>query len=117
MHLVDDENLVAAHLWRHAHLFDERADVLHGVVGGGIQFVNIETALLLKGFATLAIPTCLARLGGREAVDGARKDAGAGGFAHASWTAEEVGVCQFARGNGILQCRGQCALSHHAVER
>ena len=41
VHFVDNVNLVFAQLWRNAHLFGQRTDVVNRVVGGGIQFVNI----------------------------------------------------------------------------
>jgi hypothetical protein len=36
MDLIDDVHFVAAKLRRNAHLIDEVADVVNGVVGGGI---------------------------------------------------------------------------------
>ena len=41
---------------------------------------------------------------------------GASGFSHAARTAEQVSMCQFAGGNGILQRSGQGTLSHYRLK-
>ena len=117
VHLVDDEHLVSAHLWRNTHLVDELTDVLHGVVGGGIKFVNVVAALLVEGGATLAGVASIAARRGAEAVDGFGKNAGTCGFSDAARTAKQIGVSQFAGCNGIFQRCGEGVLSHHAVKR
>ena len=99
--LVDDEHRVAAHLRDDAHLFDERADVLHGVVRRGVQLVDVERPSLVERAARFAL---VARLGavGRDAVDRLGEDAGAGGLAYAAGAAEEVGVGQLTALDGVL---------------
>lgn len=42
MDLVDYEDLVAALLWRHLHLLCNIADIIHRVVGGGVELDQIE---------------------------------------------------------------------------
>ena len=42
VHLVDDEYLILAYLRRDARLLHQRLDVLHRVVGGSIQFEDVE---------------------------------------------------------------------------
>ena len=115
MDLVDDEHRVASHLRDDAHLFDQRADVLHGVVRCGVEFVDVERAALVERAARFAF---VARLGavGREAVDGFGEDAGAGGLAYAAGAAEEVGVGQLAALDGVLERRGDMFLSDDRSE-
>ena len=116
MHLVDDEHLVASKLRRDARLLHQRLNVLDAIVGGGIQFEDVERTLLVERLATLALVAGLAVGCGILAVDGLGEDACAGGLAHATWAAEEVGVSQFAALDGILQRRGECFLTHDSVE-
>ena len=107
--LVDDEHRVTAHLRDDAHLFDQRADVLHGVVRRGVQLVDVERTSFVERAARFAL---VARFGavGCEAVDGLGEDAGAGGLAYAAGTAEEVGVGQLAALDGVLERRGDMFL-------
>ena len=117
VHLVDDEHLVPSHLRRYAHLVDEAADVLHRVVAGGIQLVDVERAALVEGTARLALVASLAL--GRQvlAVDGLGKDACARGLSHATRTAEQVCMRQLVLADGVLQRGGQSLLANHRVER
>ncbi len=117
VHLVDDEDFVPPYLRGYLHLVYQVADVLDGVVGGGVELVNVVRPLLVEGAAALALVARLARSGGAEAVDGAGEDAGAGGFAHAARAAEEVGVCQLPLRDGVFQRGGQRALPHDGVKR
>ena len=116
VHLVDDVDLVAAYLGRDAHLLHQLPDVVHRVVGGGVQLVDVVRALFVEGDARLAFVARFAVRRGMQAVDGLGEDAGARGLAHATRTAEEVGVGQLARGDGVLQRGGQGVLSHHRFE-
>ena len=117
VHLVDDKDLVLTHLRRDARLLHQRLDVLHRVVGGGVEFEDVQRTLLIKRLARLTLVASLA-LGRRVlTVDGLGKDTGTGGLAHASWSAEQIGMSQFAALHSILQRGGQCRLAHHRVER
>ncbi len=51
VHLIYDKNLVPALLRLKAHLFDQRTNVLHGVVRGGIEFSDVERCILIKRLA------------------------------------------------------------------
>ena len=92
VHLVDDEHLVASDLRRYLHLLDEGADVVDGVVGGGVEFVDVVRTPLVESHATFAMVAGFAVLVGGEAVDRLGKDACRGGFSHTARSAEEVGV-------------------------
>ena len=41
VNLIHDEYFVFAHLWRNIHLLNELANIVHTVVRGGIEFVDI----------------------------------------------------------------------------
>jgi len=41
MHLVDDVDAVLSHLRRDTHLFDQQPDILHGVIGSRIEFMDV----------------------------------------------------------------------------
>ena len=113
--LVDDEHGVASHLGDDAHLLDERADVLHGVVRRGVEFVDVERTPLVERAARFAL---VARFGavGRETVDGLGEDPRAGGFPDAAGPAEEIGVSQLSALDGILERGGDMFLPDDRTE-
>ena len=117
VHLVDDEHLVLAYLRRYARLLHQRLDVLHGVVRGSIELEDVERALFVEGLTRLTVSAGLALSGRRHAVDGFGEDASAGGFSHAAWPAEQVGVGQLAATYGILERGGERLLTYHGIER
>ena len=112
VHLVDDEHAVTAHLWRDAHLVGDAADVVDRVVAGGVELHDVIAALLVESNARLALVARLAIGAHVLAVDGFGENAGTGGLAHASRTAEEVGVCQFAACNSGLERVGKRILAN-----
>jgi len=86
--LVDDEDLVLADLGRDAYLVDEVADVIDGVVGGGIQLVDVQRTLFVESLAGLTFVAGLA-VGLRvEAVNGFGENAGTGGLADTTGSTE-----------------------------
>lgn len=109
--LVDDKDLVAAHLRGDAGLLHELLDLIDTIVGRGIELEDVEGAALLKSLATLAGATGLAVVGGVLAVDGLGEDARTSGLSHTARTAEEVGVGQFARLDRIAESGGQRVLA------
>ena len=115
--LVDDEHFVFPDLRRDVNLLDERTDVLDGVVGGRIEFMDVIAALLVEGHAALTVPAGFALGRRRETVDGFGKNAGARGFPDAARAAKEVGVGQLAGCDGVFQRRGQGFLPDDGVER
>jgi hypothetical protein len=103
VHLINDVYLVLATLRCVAHLLYQRADIFYTVVGGGIQFVDIERGVFVE---TLARSTGAAGFGIRAqilAVDGAGKYAGAGGFAYTTRPAKEECLAQLFVADGILK--------------
>ena len=107
--LVDDEDRITPHLRNDAHLLDEGADVLDGVVRCGVELVDVERASLVERTARFALVACLGSVG-REAVDGLGEDAGAGGLTYAAGTAEQIGVGQLAALDGVLEGGGDMLL-------
>ena len=114
--LVDDVDLVSPHLRRDAHLLDERAYVVDGVVRGRVELVDVERALLVEGATRFARVAGLALGGEVHAIDGLGEDACAGRLADAARAAEEVGVSQLIVLDRVLERCGQCGLPHDAVE-
>ena len=98
-----------------ALLLNKVADILHRVVRRSIQLVDIERTILVERATRVALVT---RLGTHWvlAVDRLGEDSCTGGFTHSARTAEEVGVSQLTTLDGILQCRGDMILSHHACK-
>ena len=117
VHLVDDIHAVLAYLRRYTHLVDQVADVLDGVVGRGIQFVDIERPLLVERCARLALVARVVRGGRVQTVDGLGEDACTGCFAHATRAAEQVGMCQLTLADGVAQGFCERVLSYNAFER
>jgi hypothetical protein len=44
MHLINDINAVFSYLGQDTHFIDETPDIVHRVVGGSIEFMNIKGA-------------------------------------------------------------------------
>ena len=44
-------------------------DMLYRIVGGGIEFEDVERPLLVEGLATFTVSACLPVFSGRETVD------------------------------------------------
>ena len=102
MHLVDDIDAVFADLRRYAHLFDQRSDVVHRVIRGSIEFVDIERALFVESAARFAFVAGLAIGRRMRAVDSFGEYACASGFTHATRAAKQVGVRQMVGGDGVF---------------
>ena len=115
VHLVDDIDAVPSYLRGDTYLFGQRADVVHRIVRGGIQLMDVETASLVESAARFAFAAGLAPLR-VEAVDGFGEDAGAGGLAHAPRAAEQVGMGELSACDGIPQRGGDVRLSDHRFE-
>ena len=117
VHLIDDIHAVLAYLRRYTHLVDQVADILHAVVGRGIQFVDIERPLLVERCTRLALVAGVVCGGRVLAVDSLGEDACAGGLAYATRTAEQVGVCQLTLADRVAQGLRERVLPYHAFKR
>ena len=96
MYLVDDEDLVLAHLRWYARLLHQRLDMLYAVVRRSIELEDVERALFIECLTTLTLSAGLTIGSGRQTVDGLGKDTCTGSLAHSSRSAKEVG--NFANG-------------------
>ena len=103
MHLIDDIDRVLADLRRDTYLVDERADILYGVVGRRIEFVNIKRPLLIECLARLAFIASIETILRIEAVDGFGKDTRASGLSYSSRSAEQICMRQVILTYRILQ--------------
>ena len=101
MHLVYDVHAVLAHLRRHLHLLHQGFDVLHGVVGGGIQLVDAVASPFLEADAGLALSARFHLRPGMGTVDHLGEDTRRGGFTHAPGPAEKVCVRQLPPPDGV----------------
>ena len=117
VYLVYNIYAVLAHLRRHLHLLHEGFDVLHGVVGGGIQLMDAVGAAFLERYAGLAFPAGLHLRSRIGTVDHFGENARRGGFAHATRAAEEVGMGQLPPPDGVGQRSGNGILANQAFER
>src|SRR5690606_17603228 len=98
VNFVDDVDLVLAVLRRVPHLVDQVADVVHRIVGCGVQFEDVQRIEFRLIF---------------EAVDQPCDDPRAGGFAHAAGTAKEECLRQLVVVDGIFQRGGDVLLTYH----
>ena len=92
VHLVDDIHLIFAYLWWDTYLFYQLTDVVDGVVGSRVQFMDIIRTLFVECYTRFAGIAGFTIGGGMHAVDGFGKDACTSGFSHTTWTAKQVGV-------------------------
>ena len=99
VNLVDDVDLELARLRRDAHAVDNATDVIHAVVGGCIEFEDVE----LHVFELFA----------QGAVDGLGEYACAGGFTNSARSCEQVSLSNLLIGNGALQRRSDVFLSYN----
>ena len=116
MHLIDDIDAVAADLRRDPHLVGQGADIVHRVVGGGVEFVDAVGTSLREGAARFAFTARFEVRTGVAAVDGLGEDAGGTGLAYAARAAEEVGVRQLAAQDRVLERPGDVLLAQQGLE-
>ena len=94
VHFVDDIDAVTSDLRGNTDLIGQVTDVVHRVVGGGIQLMDIERAALVEGTAGFAFVAGFSVGGKVLTVDRLGEDAGAGGFPYPSRSAEQIGMRQ-----------------------
>ncbi len=108
VHLVDDIDLELAVLGRILDGLAQVADLVHAVVGGGVDLHHVHGFLRQQTAAALALTTGVA-IHGRFAVDGAGHDLCGGRFAGAAAAAEQVRMGDAAGGDLVAQ-RGHAGL-------
>ena len=112
MDFVDDIHPLFQHGGGIDGLFPQGTDVLHAVVGGGVQLRYIQQTAVVNAAAGLAFVA-----GGAvhrvQAVHRLGQDPGAGGLAGAAGAGEQIGMAHLTLGHLLLQRVGDMRLSHH----
>ena len=111
MDLVDDVDFVFAALWRDKDLTCEFAHLVDAIVGGGVEFEDVDRGVVVERAAAVALVAGFAIGGAVFAVDGLGQDTGAGGFADATRATEEEGLGELAGEDGVLECASDVLLS------
>src|SRR5262249_34589281 len=111
--LIDDIDLELAGLRGEADLFDEGPDIVHGVIAGGIELVDIEGGAFVKGDTGGAVVAGLSIGGAVLAIDGFGEDPGAGGLAYPPGSAKKEGMGQLVVADGVFEGRGDMGLTHY----
>ena len=114
--LVDDVHFVASGLRRDIGLSDEFSNHFHAVVGGSVQFKDVHRRTFVERPAGVALVARLHVASRVLAVYHLGQNAGAGGFAHATRTAEEKRLSQLAVADGVFECRRDVRLPYNAFK-
>ena len=115
MDLIDVVDAVLADGGGVVHAFSEGADVIDAVVGGPVDFGDVEGAAFgdFDADGVGGVEVCFGAVG---AVEGFGEDAGGGGFSGAARADEEVGVGEAVLGDGVAQGADDVVLSEDVVE-
>ena len=116
MHLVDDKHLVFSCLRWYMRLLHQIFDLLYTIVGGSIQFEDVQRTSFCKCLTAFALSTGISCSSWCKTVYHLCKDAGTGSLSYSARSAEQVCMSQFPATHSILQRCGQRTLSHHAIE-
>jgi hypothetical protein len=114
--LIDDIDFVVASLGWITDLLNEGANIVHRIVGGGIQFMDGKGSALVKGLAGGAFSASLLMAVSEGAIDGFGQNASTGCLADASGPTKQVGLGQLALGNGITQGGGDMVLTDQLLK-
>ena len=115
MHLVHDIHPLPDLRGGIHRVIPQVPDVVHAIVGGGINFQHIHTAAGIDGPAGLAPVAGVAPLR-MQAVHSLGQDFGAAGLAGAPGAGEEIGVAQLPGDDLGLQGLGHRQLAGHIVK-
>ena len=116
MHLVDDINAVPSYLRQNAHLVYQSPDVIHAIVGSGIQFMDIQRTPVIKRLARFTLVT---RLGIRlqvHAINCLGKNTGTRRFPDTTRSTEQIGLRQLFIEDRISQRGCDRVLPDHGIE-
>src|ERR1043165_3170964 len=103
VHLIDDGYLIATLLRCKAYTVYEFPDIIHRVIGGGIQFKDVERGILIEGAAGRTFAASL-NIGCQIlAINGSGENTRTGGLSYAPGTAKQEGMCKVLSANGILE--------------
>ena len=115
VHLVDDIDALLHRRGREDRFLAQRADVVHAVVGGGVELDHVEDRAVGDAAAGGARPAGIA-VHRMLAVDRAGEDARAGRLAGASRTDEQIRVREPPRADLVFQRLGDMLLSDDVIE-
>jgi len=110
---VQDVYFVAALWGGQVDLVGEEAYVVYAIVGGGVQFNQVEGSAFGEASARGALPAGVAVRCEPFAVDGFSQDAGTGGLAYASRPKKQIRRSQLAMSKGIAKGLYDKGLTHH----
>ena len=116
MHFVDDVYAVFPYLRQNPHLLYQSADIVHAVIGSGIQFVNIQRTPGIESLTGFAFVTRLCIGLQIQAIDRFRKNTGTSRLTDPSGTGKQIGLSQLMVHNGIPQSGSNSQLPHHRIE-
>ena len=103
MNLIYNIYTVFPYLGWNSNLLGQIANVLHGIIRGRIQFMNIKSPGFVKGSARFTGIAGFGIITYTGAVYGLCKNPGTGGFAYSPGTAKQVGMAKMIVLYGILQ--------------
>ena len=114
MNFINYIDTVFSDLRRDPYLVVKRSDIFNLIIWCGIKLMNIEWSRWIEWKTRFAFIACFKILTQVTAVYGFGKDPGAGGFPHASWSAEKISVCKMITLNSTFQriCNGILANYH-----
>ena len=92
------------------------ADIIHAVVGGGVYFRHVHDAAVVDALADVTFAAWVCPVAVR-AIDSLGKYLGAGGFARAARTGEQIGMAYFAMDDLVLQRGSDARLTHNIGKR
>ena len=116
MHFVDDVHALFRARRAEDGLVTQRTDVVHAVVGGGVQFHHVHDSAVVDAAAGGALVAGVA-VDRVLTVDSFGQNLGAGGLAGAAGTDEQIGVAELIVLHLIFQGLCDMLLAHHVVER
>ena len=116
VYLVDDIHPVFGHRRGEVDLLAQIPDVVHPVVGRGVDFHHIHDGAAVDALADVALVAGVA-IHGMEAVDRLGHNLGAGGLARPAGPGEQIRVGQTAGLQFVFEGRRDVVLPIHVGER
>jgi hypothetical protein len=116
VHLVNDIDLILSGLWSVSYLVYEVSDTIHGVVGSGIQLMDVHGAVIDKAQTGVAFIACFKISGYIFTVYCLGQDPGTGSFSNTSWSTKKKSLGQMMILDGIFKCGCDVALADDRFE-
>jgi len=116
MNFIHNINLVLTRLGGKPHLFHQGPDIVHRVIGSGIQFMDIKGRALIKGPAGSTFIASFPVAPEVLAIDRFSQYPGAGRLTHSPGAAKQKGVRQLFAPDGIFKRGGNMSLPHNRIK-